>query len=209
MSIIRSRLFAASALTLGLGIAVQSANAVPFDAIVPTVYHIDTQNNTIGVGSQFSGYIAATTDTLNQTDLDNIVFTAVETDPLVDVSHSGPVNTHILTTINPGELIGRSFAGLTDPMDALVLPGETHLSPSIGYLGINANHPVHHVGTVTVQATISSGADFVNFTYDIVFGVFPDTIKVVSAQRLSSVPEPGTALLAGAGLAALGLRRKR
>ena len=179
---------------LSLGVGVQIAHAVPFDAIVPTLYHVGTQNH-IGTAHRYSALIAATTNSLNTTDLDNIVFTATETDPLVDVIYGSPVNTHILTNIDPGEVIGRSligttFANLTATMDALVLPGETHLSPGIGYVGISTNYPVNHIGTVTVNASITSGSDLINFTYDIVYGDFPDSIKVVSAQRLSSVPKP-------------------
>jgi len=194
MSIHSGRLFSVVALMLGLGVGLQIAHAVPFDAIVPTLYHVDTHSH-IGTAHQYSALIAATTNSLNTTDLDNIVFTAAETDPLVDVIYSPPVNTHILTNIDPGEVIGRSligtaFANLTAAMDTLVLPGETRLSPGVGYVGISTSYPLNHIGTVTVNASITSGSDVINFTYDIVYGDFPDTIKVVSAQRHSSVPEP-------------------
>jgi len=176
-----------------------------FDAIVPSEVEFRTTSY-YATSTGGWGLIVSTTDTLSLFDLQNAKFTATISDPLITVENQSFFNEGYFAPLSPGEAAG-IIVSTNIVYDSLLLPGESLKIHHVPFWGFHISYPEGYTATVSLDASVMIGSDFVNYSTEVNFGDFTSVFRVVSGQRLSSIPEPATLLLLGLG--AVLVRRKR
>lgn len=182
-----------------------AASAGPiFDVIVPTLYRVDTISN-IGVANGSFGWIISTGDTITLSDLTSANVSHSIDDPAVTVT-AVMINESFFAPITVGEVGGASNA-LNAPYSAFLLGGESLIASGVQLWGLTLNYPNSHTGTALLDTTLQIGDQSVTFQTLVEMGDLPTQYR--AAQRLTSVPEPSTALLVALGIAGLAATRRR
>jgi hypothetical protein len=182
-----------------------AARAVPFDVIVMSELSLDSAN--LGVG--FNGgwaWLVATSDTIAMSDIQGMTHSlsggAPEVTPvsvLFNQSTTGP--------LAPGSAAGGSVANSAALFSALLEPGESLVS-SAAFLNAGFDYSPSFTATKTFTGTYAMGIDVATYSVQVHFAPGA-TFSIDGVQRVSSVPEPGTAALMALGLTGLAVQAHR
>ena len=183
-------------------------DAKSFDIIVPSVVEVRTSKGISGAGSPW-GWIVATDETLTQPELNGASLLLSTDDPNVTITTTFNPS----FSLNPGDVAGLDVAPFTLALEQLLAPGEAvsletsnfwrwqiNCTPALAVLAPYQTETILH-------ATIEIAGQTVSFDTLIKmgpqYGTEVDPLTIVEAQRLSSVPEPSSFVLAALGLIGL------
>lgn len=171
--------------------------SAPFDMIVPSEVEIRTQPGIGGVGTPW-GWIVSKSMPLTFDQLNNSDFDLTTDHPSVVVTTTFNPNT-TWTPMQPGDVAGLDVPPFTDPLRALLQPTESVNPLSENFWRWQIGFPAEFVGTVTLHTVAAIDGWFAIYdtvlNIDASFGSDIDPLVVVSAHRISAIPEPSGSCL--------------
>jgi hypothetical protein len=187
-----------------------SCFAVPFALIVPAEVTIRTPTSISGVGTPW-GWVVATDTPLTHDDFQFANISLWTDNPSVTVS--AIFNPPLLEPLLPGEVSGLDVSPFTDPLRALLQPGEVVNPFTSNNWRWDIFFPPGFVGEANLHTVLEM--DGAAATFDTLlrlhptFGTDMDPLGIERAQRVTAIPEPSTLILSIAAIAFLPLRRRK
>jgi hypothetical protein len=194
---------------VSLALAPATGRATPFELITASDVEINITGGTVAIFTAWAWITPQAGYTLTDAEIEGATFNVAFSNPdvIAQTSNLSSVETF---TLNAGDFAGNRLDTVSTNntvYDTELLPGESRTNTLA--IGIRFTAPnTSYTGSGVLDVQFGIGSDVANFSTNVDFLATSLRFDALTSQRVASIPEPSTAVLASLGLVGLAARRR-